>query len=196
MRARVVGWLAVALWVPALGAQSATRSSGSGFVAGLGFHGASIRVDEDDRERESGSGGQLQIGYGFTPRFALFLEGASASMTASGVDANDYVLIHADIGMRYSFTNPAKAWIPFVGVAATGRSMRDADEDFEVTGSAITIGAGIHYFFKPKWAFTTSLRVSAGEFDTARAGSFSLSGLELDATSTRFGLGVTWFPKG
>jgi hypothetical protein len=196
MRARFVGWLALALWVPALAAQNAPRSSTTKFFAGLGLNGSSIKAEDGDAEdRENGSGGQFQIGYGFTPRFALFIEGTSAGMTSSNGE-NDYILRHGDIGVRYSFANAAKAWIPFLDLAATGRSMLNSDEDFEATGQALTVGGGLHYFFKPKWAFTTSLKVSVGEFDTGRVGSVSVSGFEVDATTTRVGLGVTWFPKG
>ena len=67
--------------------------------------------------------------------------------------------------------------------------------DLEMSGVGVSFGGGFHYFFNPKWALTTSLKWTTGEFSTVKFGSVSVNDLELDATSRRFSLGVSWFPK-
>ena len=46
----------------------------------------------------------------------------------------------------------------------------------------------------PAVALGASLRWTVGEFSTVKFNNVSLEGFELDATSTRLMLGVTWRP--
>ena len=66
--------------------------------------------------------------------------------------------------------------------------------DVEVSGSGFSFGGGFLYFFNPKWALDVGLNVTTGEFDTVKFDNISISGFEIDATSARLKVGVTWFP--
>ena len=176
------------------------RSSTSGFFIGLGVSGSSIKFD-GDTETESGSGATLQLGYGFTPKFAMFVEGTGASMSSD----DPYNLGHFDIGARYSFASPSRAFVPFLEAALSGRAAVQENvsfdngatsDDLSLSGAGFSFGGGLAYFFNPKWALNTGLKWTVGEFNTVKYGDVTMTGFEGDATTARFNLGMTWYPKG
>lgn len=202
---------AAALAASPLAAQTTAASGGapssitSRLFLGVSLNGSSLQFDEDGSEAESGSGLGFHLGWGFTPRFALFTDLAGASMNAEGAQ---YGLGHVDIGARYSFARPTTRWVPFLEAAFSGRAV--VQEDVEVTdqngnpyladmalsGNGFTVGGGIQYYIAPTWALSTSLKWTRGEFSTVEFDNVAVEGLELDATSARFNLGLTWHPLG
>jgi hypothetical protein len=181
----------------------AARSNTAKFFAGLEIGGSSIDTDEFEGGSESGSGATIRIGYGFTTRFALYLEGSAATM---GGDDGDWTLGHGELGMRWHFASPSRALIPFVDAGYTYRSIAPDDAtlvddegntvegDFELSGGGLSLGGGLLYFFNPRWSLSTSVKWSTGAFDTVRYNNVTVSGFEFDATTTRFSIGVSWFP--
>ena len=180
------------------------RSGTSGFFAAFGLAGASIAIEELDDERESGGGAALRLGYGFTPRFAMFVEGSGAALET---DDGDIALGHFDVGARYHFANPRRPVVPFLEVALTGRALMQDDVvlvddggetvegDVELSGAGFSFGGGVLYFLNPRVALNADLKWTVGELDEVRIGNVSISGLEMDATSTRLNVGVHWFPQ-
>jgi hypothetical protein len=198
---RIIGFIAAAV-LTTTGADAQIRSNTSKFFVNFGVNGTSISGNEDDLgdERRSGGGLSLGIGYGFTSRFAIFLDGSAASVDGDG---GDFVLSHGDLGARLHFSDQSKKLIPYLEVALTARSASpeslgddDEAEDIEISGTGLTVGGGILYFFNPRWAFNAGLKWSTGEFDKVRVGNVTVDGLEIDATSTRLNLGLSWFPMG
>jgi hypothetical protein len=182
----------------------AARSSTSRFFATFLVNNSALTV-EGDKTAEVGNGVTLGIGYGFTSRFALFVEGVGATIHGGG---ESYVLSHFDVGARYHFTRSERAFVPYVEGALSERmasitdmTVQDSNGatylgDMDVSGTGFTIGGGVLYFMNPKWALNANLKWTTGEFSTVKFGSISISGLEMDARSTRMNLGLSWFPRG
>jgi hypothetical protein len=204
MRTRTMALcIAAAVLVAAGPARAQTRSNTSKFFAALELGGGRIESDDLDGS-ETGGGGTLRIGYGFTPLFSLYLEGTGATIDADG---GQWTLSHGDLGVRLHFGNETRALIPFLDAAFTYRTITrddltiEDDEgntlegDFEIRGGAFSLGGGLLYFFNPKWALSTGLKWTTGEFDTVEFNNVSVSGFEIDATSLRLNIGVSWFPQ-
>lgn len=213
MRGRIAGAvLAVAVaGLQALAPSVATaqdRSNTNKLFVGLALGSASIELEgEDDdgfrTDREQGFGASVRLGYGFTSLFALYLEGSAAEIDAEG---ETFALVHGDIGARFHFGGPTRAFIPFLDVGFTGRAIAvddlEVDDgqggfttvDAEISGSGLSFGGGFLWFFNPKWALDVGLKLTTGEFDTVKFDNISISGFELDATSARLMVGITWFP--
>lgn len=183
------------------------RSSTSKLFLGAALSGASIKFEGDNSETQTGGGISLQLGYGFTPKFALFVEAAGGPIEPESAGDEQWTLGHFDIGARYHFANPARKLTPYLEAALSGRAITATDVDFDddpstapsdvtFSGAGFSFGGGLLYFFNPKWAFNGGLKWTTGEFDTIKVDNVSVSGLEADATSARVNLGITWFPKG
>ena len=184
---------------------SARSSITSGFFLGLNFSGSSLRFDGDGSEAESGSGVGFQLGWGITPRFALFTDVNGAAMNTDGAQ---YGLGHFDLGMRYSFARATSRWVPFLEGAVSARAVVQEDVEFvdgngnpytadmAMSGPGYTLGGGVQYHLAPNWALGTSLKWTKGEFTSVQVDNVTVDGFELDATSTRFNLGLTWYPAG
>lgn len=187
---------AVLLSAAPLAAQMPAASSTKGFFIGAHLTGSSVTVEADgEDEEQSGGGAGLQLGYGFTPRLALFIDGTGTVLE------DDVGFGHVDFGVRYSFTSPTRRWVPSIEVALTGRALTQEDADFgggtgdvTLSGGGVTFGVGLQYYTAPKWAIGAALKVTGGDFDNYTVDNVTISGLDIDATSTRFNIGVTWYP--
>lgn len=193
------------LWRPmTLEAQQAPapKANTEKLTLSLALGGSSIYSDELEKERESGGGFSAQLGWGFTRLFTLAV-GASGATMGSGDD--QFVMVHFDLLSRFNFTSPRRAWVPFV---EGGVSARVAGQDnivvvgdngpqevnLEISGGGITFGGGVEYYVAPAWALGANLRWTTGEFSTVKFNNVSIDGFELDATTTRLNLGVSWHP--
>jgi opacity protein-like surface antigen len=188
--------LATASTASAQGARSTTR----GFHIGAGLNGSSIEIsdsDFEDTERESGAGISLAAGYNFTPQFGLLLSVAGANISS---EDGDYALGQADIAARFSFANPARAFVPYLELGYTGLSAQQDDTelgDVELSGSGFTGAAGLNYFFSPRLALDANIRFTAGEFNTVKIGDQSVSDEDgVEVNTGRFNVGLSWFPGG
>ena len=171
------------------------------FVTGA-LNGAAIKLDGSD-VTENGQGASLGLGYGFSPNFAMYVEATGTSMKAEDGSGN-YGLGHFDLGMRYHFANVARTWIPFLDVAFSGRAASQNDvticngscqtSDLTMSGTGFTFGGGVMYYASPKLAISANLKWTTGEFDEVEFGGTTVTGLNQDATSSRFGIGLVWFP--
>ena len=190
---------ALVLSATPLAGQSPAASSTRGFFLGAHLNASSVTVDDPDFEvdEEGGGGAGLLLGYGFTPRLALFLEGTAAEIES------DVGLGHFDIGLRYAFTSPTRRWVPSLEVALTGRAIVQEDAEVEgqtadvsLTGAGFTLGAGLQYYMTPKWAIGAAAKWTGGEFSDFTVDNVTIGDLDIDATSTRLNVGVTWYPMG
>jgi hypothetical protein len=190
---------AVATLVLAQGVDAQTRSGTSKFFLTFGVNGTSID-SEDLNQDKAGPGLHIGGGYGFSSRFAVFLDAAGASI--DGGD-DDYILSHVDLGLRFHFGDRTKAFIPYIEGAFTGRSAALDDQnidgnddiDVEISGGGFTVGGGLLYFFNPRWAFNAHLKWTTGEFSRVRVENVSIDNLDFDAKTLRVGVGLSWFPS-
>jgi hypothetical protein len=185
--------------------EAVSRANTSGFFIGLALNGSAIRADKVSSSTESGGGLALQLGWGFTKQFAMFIDGSAARIAS---DAGDYDLAHFDIGARWHFVSPSRALVPFLEVGLTGRAASEQgvyliddfgnsyQGDLSIQGSGFSFGGGLQYFVAPAWALGGTLKWTTGTFSRVQFNNVSVDGLDLDATSARFNLGFTWYPMG
>jgi hypothetical protein len=190
----------VLLLLPLPGA--AQESTTRGFHVGIHVSGASLAVEDEDRN-EAGGGG-LRVGYGLNRSFLLLLQldGARFDDQSSGEVDGDWTLGHAELGLRYHFANSLRRWVPYLqaglGFRVVGVDDPEVEgevvDEAELSGSAFTLGGGIAWHLAPTVALDLQLLWTGGEFGTLRVENVEVSGFDLDATSTRLNLGVSWWP--
>ena len=181
---------------------TARRANTEKLMLSLAFDGAALSSDGLRDESQSGGGFSGQVGWGFTRLFTL-IGGASGAVLNPGDD--EHVLIHFDLLGRFNFTNPSRAWVPFVDVGISARVAGQDDAvvevedvpqtvDLEMSGGGLTFGGGLNYYFTPAIALGANLRWTLGEFSTVKFNSDEIDGFKMDATTTRLSLGITWYP--
>lgn len=201
MTRSTIAALSVALVLSAapVAAQSPAASSTRGFFLGAHLNASSVTVNEPEFQvdDEGGGGAGVQLGYGFTSRLAFFVEGTGAEIDP------DVALAHADFGLRYAFTSPTRRWVPSLEAALTGRAISEEDADVEgqtadvtLSGGGFTLGAGLQYYMTPNWAIGAAVKWTGGEFSDFTVDNVTVGDLDIDATSTRINVGVTWYSKG
>ena len=200
MLATMRSLLLLAVLASTTAAQAPTRSFTSSLYLFGGLAGSALSGPDLDNT-DAGAGWQLGAGFGLTPELSI-VAGWTASMLES--EAGDYSLQHFDVGARYTLARPHSRWVPFLDGSFTWRHFLREDAefcgtscvtgDFELRGTAGTLGGGVHYFTSPQVALTTSLRWSTGSFNELRFAGMSDTTIDAEGTSARFGLGVTWFP--
>ena len=191
---------------PAPGAAQASdtpRANTEKLMLSLALGGASLYSEDFEDERHSGGGFSAQVGWGFSRLFTLLADASGSVMDQDEDD--EFVLIHFDLLGRFNFTSPRRAWVPFIegGVSARVAGQDNTvvvgdggpqQVDLEISGGGLTFGGGLQYYFVPALALGASLRWTVGEFSTVKFNNVSVDGLELDATTTRLNLGLTWQP--
>lgn len=179
----------------------AQESTTRGFNVGIHFSGASLKVEDDDRANAGGGG--LFIGYGFNRIVELFLQfdGAQFDVDDTEVDG-DWAMGHADLGVRFHFANSLRTWVPYLQAALSGRAVGVDNprvqgqqvSDVGFWGGAFSVGGGIMFYFNQTVAADLQLLWSGGQFTEVKVDNVTVSGLEIDAQSTRLNIGISWWP--
>ena len=203
MRRETFSALSILITLGLLAGESAAQQSTTrGFTLGVHGSGASLTIEKGDRN-DAGGGG-LNIGYGLNRRFTLLaqLDGAEFDdLTARNVRGK-WTLGHVDAAVRFHFANSLNRWIPYLqgglGVRAVSLSnpVVDGTARNEVTfsGSGLSLGGGIDYYFTEALALDLQVLWTGGKFSTYRVDNVSVSGWDVDATSSRVNVGVSWWP--
>jgi outer membrane protein W len=184
---------------------SAQVSKNAGLMLNVHAQGAGLAVE--DGETETGFGGGITAGYGFSENLGLYLTLDGANMNYGDADedtdGDTYTLGQLDLGLRYTFGNTASALRPYLNAGVSGVTIVDEIEvgseatDIAYTGPAGTFGAGIQYFISPSLAIDGGIQASIGKFTK-----FKVDGDEVDFdgdedpsfTATRVQVGLTWHP--
>jgi len=192
--------LALAAGVAATPA-AAQRSTTRGWNIGAHLQGASLTVEDDD---PSGGGGLgVRVGYGFNRNFTGYIEADGITFDVENPELEgEWRMGHVDLGVRYNFANSLRRWIPFLEGAIGGRAVtvKDATSDGEdvgevkFSGGALSLGGGISYFTSEKFAIETLVKFTGGTFEQIDVGNVSVRDLDVEASSFRFKLGVSWWP--
>jgi hypothetical protein len=178
----------------------AQESTTRGFNAGLHISGASLDV-EGDRHNAGGAG--LILGYGFNRIIQLFVQLDAAEFDVDDAEVEgQWAMGHADLGLRFHFANSLRTWVPYLQAALSGRAVGVEDAVVEGTpetdvgffGSAFTFGGGIMFYFNQTLAADLQLAWSGGEFTEIEVNDVTVSGIEIEAQSTRFNVGISWWP--
>jgi hypothetical protein len=183
---------------PLAGQESTTR----GWNLGFHFQGATLSVQDGDADGGGGAG--IRVGYGFNRIVTAYLEMDGIAVDSEGSDEVQatWTLGHVDLGARFHFANALRSWVPYLDVAVGGRfaGLEDIEvdgvqgTDVDVSGGAFSFGGGMYFYFKQTFAMDIGVKFSAGEFTKVKVGPYSVEGLDIDASSTRFKVGVVWWP--
>jgi len=183
---------------PATAQESTTR----GFNVGLHLSGQSLTVEDDERRGAGGAG--LIVGYGVNRTIEIFLQldGASFDVENAAVEG-DWTMGHGDIGVRFHFANSLRSWVPYLQAAVGGRLVSVEDgvinqttqaDEITFSGGTFSLGGGVMFYFNETLAADLQLIGSAGSFTEVRADNVTVGNLDIEATSGRFNIGVSWWP--
>ncbi|MGE0158518.1 MAG: outer membrane beta-barrel protein [Gemmatimonadales bacterium] len=195
--------LSLAATVLASADASAQESTTRGFNLGLHLSGQSLDVENDDENRSAGGAGLL-IGYGFNRTIQLFLQLDAGQFDVENADVEgEWTMGHADLGVRFHFANSLRSWVPYLQAALSGRAVGVKDgvinqttqaDEITLTGGALSLGGGILFYFNETFALDLQLIGSAGTFTELSADNVTVSDLDIDASSGRLNIGVSWWP--
>jgi hypothetical protein len=169
-RTIVLAAIAGALLQP--GGLRAQESDNAGLM--LGLHAVPMGLDGVGEEvfEEDGMGLGATAGYGFTDRFALYgtvdvgyIEYDPDNPAAVG---EDYQSLTVDIGTRVNLGYEFQRMRPFINAAISAVVTTEDDEGLGVTattsGGGLTVGGGIQYFYRERWALLLAIQATMGAF--------------------------------
>ena len=199
LRAVMLAFSASLAATPAAAQQSTTR----GFNIAGHLQGGSLNVEDDDDDPASGGGLGLRAGYGFNRRFMGYLEVDGIQFDVENPELEgDWAMAHIDLGVRYHFANSLRRWVPFLDAALGVRavSVDDARSDsvnvgtVTFSGGSFSLGGGVAFFTSEKFSLETLVKFTGGTFEQIDVGNVSVRDLDIEASSFRFKLGVSWWP--
>lgn len=181
---------------------SAQLSTTRGWSFGAHLQGTSLTVEQG--EANAGSGLGLRVGYGFNRIVTGFLHVDGGRIEVPGDEAivGEWNLAHAELGARFHFANSLRRWVPYLETSIGARAVTVDDPQVDgqsvdrlsFNGNAFTLGAGLSTFVNPSLAIDVSLKFTGGRFTEVNVGEITARTLDVDASSTRFGIGVIWWP--
>jgi hypothetical protein len=158
-------------------------------------------VEDGDRHNAGGAG--LILGYGFNRSVQLFLQLDGAEFDVDDAEVNGtWAMGHADLGVRFHFANSLRTWVPYLQAALSGRAVGvdnavvqgQPETEVGFFGGAFTLGGGIMFYFNQTLAADLQLLWSGGQFTEVTVDDVTVSGLEIDAESSRLNIGISWWP--
>lgn len=174
---------------PVVGGGSRT----SGLFIGLGAEGNGLLTNVAGSSRETGVGGGIELGYGFTRHFALYADASGAQMnqTAGGT----YILGHGDVGIRMHLLTGHRL-VPFLQFAGTYRmvSTTQTGTTYSANGMGGSAGLGFNLYFMRSVALSTSADWSLGNFTNYQIDNLGLGAQSVSAQTARVHVGFVWFP--
>ena len=169
-----------------------------GFSISPHLNGAAIDIQGAENNATDGGGGGLgvQLGYGVSNLVTLIanLDGTNINPERGA----NYALGHFDLGVMFNFLKPDKSVRPFLSLSLSGRNatFRRGDLEAKATGPGITAGGGIRYFASPSVSIDGEIAVTGGKFNSIELANDTVGAstkIDLDATSARFKVGISWF---
>lgn len=180
----------------------AQESTTRGFMVGLHLGGAGLTVENE--ERSNAGGGGLVFGYGINRRITLIaqVDAAAFDDPSTGNVEGQWTMGHFDLGIRFNFANSLRSFVPFLQGTVGARAVGVSDpivsgtprNTVSLSGASFTFGGGVDIYFSQSFALDLQLLVTGGEFTTLTVDNASLSGFDVNATSSRFNIGVGWWP--
>ena len=179
----------------------AQDSDNSGFMVGL--HAVPMGIDGVGTEafEEQGMGLGLTLGYGFNERIALYttvdagyVEYDPDNPAARG---EDYESVTVDFGARMNFGGEYGRMRPYINAAFTGVATSDDAEIGTIitSGGGVTVGGGLQYFHRRRWALNAAVQLTSGAFTEVDVNDDREEFTVGDAfIHTRVHLGAVWHP--
>lgn len=180
----------------------AQKSTTRGWSLGVALQGTSLTVEDGDAS--SGGGLGLHAGYGFNRRVTGFVhvDGAEIDVPTGAAVSGKWTLAHAELGARFHLSNSLRRVRPFLetSIGARAVTVEDAESGgtsagkVKFNGGAFTLGGGVATYLKPTLSLDVGLKFTGGKFTEVDLGNVAVRNLDVDASSFRFGLGLTWWP--
>jgi len=157
------------------------------------FLGAAWSLDDFETDTQAGGGFGVNLAYGFSEVVAAYLEFSGAEIEPD--EGDPYVLGHVDLGAIFTVGAPTSKVKGNFMVALNGRvfELDQPGANVEGSGGGLTAGGGVLYFVSHKVALDANLLWTFGEISEIKVNGLTWN-TNLDATSTRFNLGIAWFP--
>jgi hypothetical protein len=178
------------------------RSTTRGFNLGLHLGGASLKIEDGD-SRDDGAGAGIHLGYGINRTITLLLQlDGHGFMLDDGTIQGEWTLGQADLGARFHFASTLRRWVPYLEASLTGMGVTvkdpvvegQSESDITFGGGGFSGGGGILFYLKENLALEGQVKVSGGEFTEIEVDNVTVSGLEIDAGTSRVSLGLSWWP--
>lgn len=199
--AALLGAVVMAL-LAAPAAGSAQESTTRGLSLGLQVQGISLAVEDGDPAGGGGLG--LRAGYGLNRIVTAFfqVDGSRIDVEEGGSLRGEWGLAHAEVGARFHFANALRNWVPWLEVGVGSRAVQVDDAELDgnrfdrvnFNGGALTLGGGLSAYLSETLALDVSLKWTGGEFTEVDLGEVAVRRLDIEATSSRFGVGLVWWP--
>jgi hypothetical protein len=183
-----------------LSAEAHAQSHTRGLLLGIRGAGASLEVE--DGERQSGGGGGLQIGFGVSSAVSLFLSADAVNIDITNPDIEgSYTFGIGDLGIRLLLGSDQGSFRPYLQgsvsglvAAATVELGPFASSDIEVRGSGFSLGGGFQLFLARSLALDAAALFTSGGFNELKVESVTEEFETLDAKAGRLALGLVWYP--
>jgi hypothetical protein len=182
------------------------KSRTQGLVLGAHLEGSSLVVEDSDRS--NGGGGGAIVGWALGNGLGAFVQFDRTNVDVRNQPdvGGSWTISHLDIGARYHFANPARTAVPYVQAAYTLNRVTIEEiavvsptptDELDLTGDALTVGGGVMLHVMPAFAFEFGLLFGFGSFNEAEFDGEPVENLpKIDLQSSRFNLGVVWWPLG
>lgn len=145
---------------------------------------------------ESGTGGGIGFGYGFSNRVALIVNLIGGTMKQTGT-GDQYSLGHIDVGVRGAFGPLTSRWRFIAEILVSGIASENAfpKPKKEVEGRMYSLGAGAQYFVYRSVAIQFHVTAGSGtlnqykiENEEVEPGTY-----DTDFETRRVGLSLIWY---
>lgn len=185
------------------GALRAQESDNHGFL--LGLHAVPMGLDGVGEETfsEQGMGLGVTLGWGFNDRIALYgtVDGGYIEYDPENPAAvgQDYESLTVDLGARVNLGNEFMRMRPFINAALSSVMTSEEDEDSgseaTTSGGGLTVGGGLQYFYRHRWALLVGVQATMGAFtETDLADETIVYTRGIPYSHYRVQVGVTWHP--
>jgi len=202
MRRLVLGLLFALCLLPAAQAQAQERANTRKLFINIHALGARAGLDVDGFQNEDGRGAGIKLGYGFSKVFTLYLGLDVALNESINFPGNNAGQGYLDLGAQLNLTSGRSAFVPYVDVAATGRSavLQTPEGDLTLTGFSGSAGGGLKLFLSPAIALDLNARLTRGTFSQITINGVTadisevFGGNDIGSTAVGASLGLTFNP--
>lgn len=128
--------------------------------------GSQATLDMQGFQPETTRGGGAKLGYGFSKALTLYLGLDIALSESINAPGSNLGLGYFDIGAQFNLTSGHSAFVPYLDVAATGRSamLQTSQGDVTLMGVGGSFGGGVKIYLSPVVALDVNARLTNGSF--------------------------------
>lgn len=168
----------------------------------FGFNLGQTSISFENAPSDIGGQYAVQVGYGLNQIVTLYVGINEAEIDIQGFDQFDKMKFRGtyNLGARLHWANISCRWVPYGDFALMQMMLEDVSTNRgentsdKYGGTAVRLGGGVAIYLSETWALDMNFKWSKGEFKNVRVGYNSVGGLDIDAESAGFTIGVSWRP--